>query len=115
LWGTTVKLKLRWADFTTLTRQVTLAQPTNLDSDIYEAALHLFEQTWPLGKRVRLIGVGVSGFESAAYQLELRADPQQERARRLQPVLDELRERFGRQAIRRGSQLPQDKDKEELQ
>jgi DNA polymerase-4 len=104
--GTTVKLKLRWADFTTLTRQVSLEQPTDLDSDIYEAALGLFEPTWPPGKRVRLIGVGVSGFERPACQLELWTDPQQERARRLQPVLDELRQRFGRQAIRRGSQLP---------
>ena len=45
------KIKLRWADFTTLTRQVTLEQPTNLDDDIYAAALQLFEKTWPPGKR----------------------------------------------------------------
>jgi DNA polymerase-4 len=48
--GTTVKLKLRWADFTTQTRQVTLEQPTNLDDDIYTAALQLFEKNWPPGK-----------------------------------------------------------------
>ncbi|GIK38130.1 MAG: DNA polymerase IV [Chloroflexota bacterium] len=106
--GTTVKLKLRWADFTTLTRQVTLEQPTNLDDDIYAAALQLFEKTWPPGKRVRLIGVGVSGFETAAYQLELWSDPQLAQTRRLQSVLDELRERFGRQAIQRGSHLLRD-------
>jgi nucleotidyltransferase/DNA polymerase involved in DNA repair len=106
--GTTVKLKLRWADFTTLTRQVTLEQPTNLDDDIYAAALQLFEKTWPPGKRVRLIGVGVSGFETAAYQLELWSDPQLAQTRRLQSVLDELQERFGRQAIQRGSHLLRD-------
>lgn len=50
--GTTVKLKLRWADFTTLIRQVTLEQPTNLDDDIYAAVLQLFEKHWPPGKRV---------------------------------------------------------------
>lgn len=103
--GTTVKLKLRWADFTTLTRQVTLEQPTNLDEAIYASALQLFDKTWPPGKRVRLLGVGVSGLETAAYQLGLWPDPEQEQARRLQPVLDELRQRFGRQAIQRGSQL----------
>ena len=43
--GATVKIKLRWADFTTLTRQVTLDQPTNLDSEIYTAAEQLFEKT----------------------------------------------------------------------
>ncbi|MCL4298441.1 MAG: DNA polymerase IV [Anaerolineae bacterium] len=110
--GTTVKLKLRWADFTTLTRQVTLERPTNLDDDIYTAALQLFEKHWPPGKRVRLIGVGVSGLEPAAYQLGLWSDPDQEQARRLQPVLDELRERFGRQAIQRGSQLRGDSAEE---
>jgi DNA polymerase-4 len=109
--GTTVKLKLRWADFTTLTRQVTLDQPTNLDEVIYAAALALFEQTWPPGKRVRLIGVGVSGFEQAGYQLALWQDPRQQELGRLQPVLDELRAKFGRQVIRRGSQLPQPDEK----
>ncbi len=102
--GTTVKIKLRWADFTTLTRQMTLDQPANLDSEIYAAALQLFERTWPAGKRVRLVGVGVSGFESTAYQLglwDIKAEPDH----RLQDTLDELRDRFGDQAIQRGSQL----------
>lgn len=111
--GVTVKLKLRWADFTTLTRQMTLERPTNLDDDIYTAALHLFEKTWPPGKRVRLIGVGVSSFATAGYQLELWADPHLDQTRRLQPVLDELRERFGRQAIQRGSRLLPNKPAEE--
>jgi DNA polymerase IV len=110
--GTTVKLKLRWADFTTLTRQVTLEQPTTLDDDIYTAALQLFQKHWPPGKRVRLIGVGVSGLEAAAYQLGLWTDPEQEQSRRLQPVLDELRERFGHQAIQRGSRLFKNKSDE---
>ena len=47
----------------------------------------------------------MSGFETATYQLELWADPHLEQARRLQPVLDELRDRFGRRAIQRGSRL----------
>ncbi len=70
--GTTVKIKLRWTDFTTLTRQVTLNQPTNLDSKIYAAVAQLFEKSWSPGKRVRLVGVGVSSFETAAYQLVCR-------------------------------------------
>jgi DNA polymerase-4 len=104
LYGTTVKIKLRWSDFTTLTRQITLDHPTNLDSDIFAAAGQLFDQTWPPGKRVRLVGVGVTGFDTAAYQLGLwDADPEQ--THRLQDTLDELRERFGSGAIQRGSQL----------
>jgi nucleotidyltransferase/DNA polymerase involved in DNA repair len=106
--GTTVKIKVRWADFTTLTRQVTLSRPTNLDNEIYGAALELFEKTWPPGKRVRLIGVGVSGFETPTYQLGLWDQAPIEEDQRLQSTLDELRQRFGDKAIRRGNQLEAD-------
>ena len=70
--GRTVKLKLRWHDFTTLTRQVTLAAPCDLDEEIYQAALGLFEGVWKPGGLVRLLGVGVSHFEAPpARQLSL--------------------------------------------
>lgn len=107
LYGSTIKLKLRWTDFTTLTRQITLNQPTNLDNEIYEVVLHLFEQTWLPGKRVRLLGVGVSNFETPARQLSLW-DVDFEEDQRLQSTLDELRERFGSNAVKRGDQLTGD-------
>jgi DNA polymerase-4 len=110
--GTTVKIKLRWSDFTTLTRQLTLDQPTDLDGDIFAAAGQLFDQTWPPGKRVRLVGVGVTGFDTPAYQLSLWDAPPAE-AHRLQDALDELRDRFGSGAIRRGSQLFYENEEEE--
>jgi DNA polymerase-4 len=103
--GTTVKLKLRWADFTTLTRQVTLPHPVNLDADIYQAVASLFEQTWIPGKPVRLLGVGVSGFGQPAYQLGLWEEQSHKQTERLQATLDNLRDRFGSDAIRRGSDL----------
>lgn len=59
--GTTVKLKLRWPDFTTLTRQITLPASTDQAAVIYAAATRLFERVWLPGKAVRLLGVGVSG------------------------------------------------------
>ncbi len=102
--GTTVKLKLRWADFTTLTRQVTLPQPTDQDNAIYTAAQQLFEQAWPAGKPVRLIGVGVSGLGQPAQQLGLWETPS-EKGQRLQDALDRVRERFGQEAIQRASDL----------
>ena len=111
--GTTVKVKLRWTDFTTLTRQTTLDHPTSLDGEIYAAASQLFDQTWPPGKRVRLVGVGVSGFDTPAYQLGLwDSDPEQDH--RLQDTLDGLRARFGDQAVQRGSQIKYDDHEEEL-
>lgn len=103
--GTTVKLKLRWADFTTLTRQVTLPAPTHHDEAIYAAVLDLFRKTWTKGRPVRLVGVGVSGFEGEAFQPGLWDVPLSEEAQRLEQTLDALRDRFGEGAIKRGSEL----------
>ncbi len=104
--GITVHLKLRWADFTTLTRQVTLPHPTNLDSVLIAAAEGLFDANWPPGKKVRLIGAGLSGFDAPPQQLGLWDDaPQAEEDRRLQETLDRLRDRFGDRALRRASDL----------
>jgi nucleotidyltransferase/DNA polymerase involved in DNA repair len=105
--GTTVKIKLRWSDFTTLTRQVTLPHPTQHDNEIYEAALKLFSQTWT-GRPVRLIGVGVSGFESGAFQTGLWDAPLPKQDTRLESVLDTLRDRFGEGVVKRGSDLLDD-------
>jgi len=99
--GTTVKIKLRWPDFTTLTRQVKLASPTDQDDEIAAAALGLLGKVRAPGKPVRLIGVGVSGLGPPLRQLSLW-DQGSEKSRRLQSAVDELRERFGKDAIRKG-------------
>lgn len=99
--GTTVRVKLRWSDFTTLTRQTTLHPPVDQDGEIYAAALDIFDQTWTPGRAVRLLGVGVSGLEEAgARQLSLWEDPH---SRKLQSTLDDLRDRFGDGMVRRGT------------
>ena len=100
--GRTVKIKLRWSDFTTLTRQVTLPQPTDQDAEILAAARKLLKATWVDRRRVRLIGVGVSGLETPARQLELFNQEDDARARRLQDAIDNVREKYGRRSIRRG-------------
>jgi DNA polymerase-4 len=106
LTATTVKLKVRWSDFTTLTRQSTLAQPTAAADQIGAAALRLLDQLWQ-GELVRLIGVGVSGLGNSARQLSLWEDPTEQAARekdeRLHQALEALRHRFGAEAIQRGS------------
>jgi DNA polymerase-4 len=104
--GTTIKLKLRWSDFTTLTRQITLKHTTDRDSEIYAVAEQLLDQHWPRGKPVRLIGVGISGFTTPRRQLGLWEDTEAlDEDRRLQDTFDDLRDRFGRDAIRRASDL----------
>ena len=104
--GTTVKIKLRWTDFTTLSRQLSLDQPTNLDSVIFESALQLFENAWTDGKPVRLLGVGLSGFAPPNRQLDLWSGGDGQRHQgELQSALDGLRDRFGETTIRRASDL----------
>lgn len=104
--GRTITLKLRWTDFTTLTRQTTLDHTTDRDDEIFAAALDLFRRNWSPGRAVRLIGVGISGFAAPHRQLGLWDDPGAiAEQRRLQDTLDDLRERFGDHAITRGSRL----------
>lgn len=110
--GKVVKLKLRWHDFTTLTRQLTLTQPTDVGSTIYQAAHTLLEKVWESvpehhaavdkpPKAVRLIGVGVSKFSQPDGQLGFW-DGEINKDRRLEKTLDDLRQRYGRDAIQRG-------------
>jgi DNA polymerase-4 len=99
--GSTVKLKLRWPDFTTLTRQVTLPKPTDRDQDLQVAAIQLFMKVWHRGRAVRLLGVGISGFEAPTKQLSLWELPSR-KENEVQEILNILQQKFGTQAIRRG-------------
>jgi DNA polymerase-4 len=111
LLGTTVKLKIRWPDFTTPTRQLTLPQPTDDSDDIADAALRLFGQIWRGGQAVRLIGVGVSGLGSPPRQLSLWDAPsaptpeETARQQRVEAALSAIQARFGMGVVRRGSEL----------
>jgi DNA polymerase-4 len=100
----TVKLKLRWPDFTTPTRQATLTQPTDEADVIYSLALRLFERLWQPGRRVRLLGVGASGLSDGLRQLNLWDQPD-EKSERLHSAVESLRRRFGDQAIKRAIDL----------
>jgi DNA polymerase-4 len=112
LGGTTVRIKVRWADFSTLTRQITLDHPCNRADEIFEAGLQLFRQTWKKGKSVRLLGIGVSGLETPYQQLRLWVDQQEvqrtEREKQLQAALELLHQRFGDQILHWGESQMED-------
>ncbi len=97
----TVKLKIRWPDFSTPTRQTTLGEPTADGEIIAQAAERLFEQVWERGRSVRLIGVGVSGLSQPPQQLGLW-DRDWEKERRIQDAIIQLQDRFGKEALGRG-------------
>jgi DNA polymerase-4 len=101
--GTTVKLKLRWPDFTTLSRQSTLAQPTDLDDEIYAAIEKLFLAEWKPGRAIRLLGVGVSHLGPPSRQLSL-LDATPEKNRKLLEAVDKLKDKYGDKIVKRGSE-----------
>lgn len=99
--GMTVKLKLRWPDFTTLTRQATLDKPTDQGELIFRTAEQLFDKVWSRGKPVRLLGVGVTGLDPRPRQLSLW-EVGSERDHRLQAAIVELQARYGKDVLTRG-------------
>jgi DNA polymerase IV len=99
--GSTVKLKIRWPDFTTLTRQSTLSQPTDQGEEIASTAATLLRSVRRSGQAVRLIGVGVSHLGPPIRQLSLWDDGG-EKSRKLQEAVDALQEKYGAKVIQKG-------------
>ena len=102
--GKTIKLKIRWPDFTTITRQVTLPTSTDNDDEIIKAVLKLLNTVRRPNQAVRLIGVGVSGLGAPMRQLSLW-DAGNEKSRKLQEVVDQLQEKYGRNVIHKGDMI----------
>ena len=96
--GKTVKLKSRWPDFTTLTRQTTLNNPTDQEDEIANVVLELLRLVRKPNQAVRLIGVGVSGIGAPIRQLGLW-DVDNEKSRKLQEAVDTLQEKYGKDVI----------------
>lgn len=108
--GRTVTLKIKFADFRQITRSRTLSAPVCATRTIFDIACDLLRQE-TLPQPVRLIGLGVSGFDAPPPQQALLPglsapgghDPGEEARRlRLDKALDSLRQKFGKQAVQRG-------------
>lgn len=105
--GRTVTLKIKYADFRQITRQVTLDRRVCSTESIYEAACAILDRL-ELAGRVRLVGVGVSGFEAGApEQLSLMpekaaAGEEEKKRDKLNMAVDALRSRYGTKAVVRG-------------
>ncbi|HVH88996.1 MAG TPA: DNA polymerase IV, partial [Terriglobales bacterium] len=70
----TVQLKLRYSDFTTITRAYSLAEPTSSDHTILTNIRALFHHNWNSGAKVRLLGVHVSGFDEQSSSIAFDFD-----------------------------------------
>lgn len=119
--GTTVKIKIRWPSFKTISRQITLPSPTNHAEAIYQTALVLFENEWSAKTPIRLIGVGITGLVPPDRQLSFWDDLLQSsngeikiRENRtrdsLQEAIEELRQRYGDDILRTASSFKVEKE-----
>jgi DNA polymerase-4 len=113
LLGVTVKIKIRWPNFTTISRQARLASCIDQDEEIFLTASYLFEGAWKKGQPVRLLGVGLSGLQKNIRQLNLwetQTQVSSSKNKQLQTAIDELRERYGEKIVRQASELKKDQE-----
>ncbi|MEF2145684.1 MAG: DNA polymerase IV [Desulfovibrionaceae bacterium] len=102
--GRTVTLKAKYADFRQVTRSRSLERRTSDTDVIFRTAVQLLEELNPR-VALRLIGVGVSGFEARQELLSLLDDGPDPRPDELLKAVDKVREKFGPGAIKRGDLL----------
>jgi RNA polymerase-binding transcription factor DksA len=96
----TVTLKLRYSDFTTLTRANTFSFFTCLDEDIYQTAKGLFLCHWNRARKIRLVGVAVSNLSSKDdFMRQLALFEEDEKRRRATAAMDKVRDRFGKMRL----------------
>jgi DNA polymerase-4 len=103
--GRVAHLKLRWSDFTTITRQLALPQASSADRTLVRAAATLFERE-QVRRPVRLVGFGMSGLDDSGDGPRwLFQEFTETRDQQLDAAVDQLRARFGSQVVRRASGL----------
>lgn len=95
----TLQLKLRYSDFTTITRAHSLSSPTQMDTEIASAMAKLFHHNWERGRAVRLLGVQASNFEDRPGQMDLLEGENKQKWARALSASDRLRDKYGDSAI----------------
>lgn len=101
----TVTLTVRFADFRTITRSQTLAEPSDLDTVFLKTIGELFSRSWDGRARLRLVGVALSSFSTAPGQLDLLDPGRLEKLERLARTTDRLRDKFGFAKLQLGGSL----------
>lgn len=104
--GMTITLKLKRSDFKQITRSTTLEKPTSSSNAIYEKGEELLKGI-DFSRKFRLIGIGVSNLvhvDEEQRQLSLfeGLDPKGRSWENVEKAMDDIKKRFGRDAIKRG-------------
>jgi DNA polymerase-4 len=109
----TLTLTIRYAGFDTHTRSKTLAEPTRLDADIFAVFQNLFREHRDHRRKIRLLGVSLSGFTHGAEQLDLLEAKRREKLEKLTSAADRLRDRFGFGSVQFGGSLRADAEEQD--
>jgi DNA polymerase-4 len=104
----TLTLTIRYAGFDTHTRGKTLSEPTQLDADIFRVFNRLFVEHRDTKRKIRLLGVSLSGLTHGGEQLDLLEAERRERLEKLTRATDKLRDRFGFGKVQFGGSLRAD-------
>ena len=104
----TLTLTIRYAGFDTHTRSKTLGEPTRLDSDIFAVFQELFRMHRDVKRKVRLLGVSLSGLTHGGEQLDLLDAERRAKLEKLTSATDRLRDRFGFGKVQFGGSLRHD-------
>jgi len=108
--GRTISLKVRFASFRTVTRSLSLEEGTDLQEEIYAAALELKKRIY-MNEGVRLIGVTASNLAPPLETVDLFSTVREKQAKAA-AVMDAIQEKFGEHALRKGFWLEEEKRKE---
>jgi len=99
-----VAVTIRGNDFKNKSHQKKLTVPTDITSEIFEISKALFAELWDKHTPLRLLGISLTDVSKDGYeQATLFPDEERERARKMDKVIDSIRNKFGMDAIARGS------------
>jgi DNA polymerase-4 len=101
----TLTLTIRYAGFQTYTRSKTVKEPVHLDADIHAIFLELFRVHRNAKRKVRLLGVALSGLCHGTQQLDLLEADRREKLDRLTKATDRLRDKFGFGSLQFGGSI----------
>lgn len=96
--GRTVHVTIRYKNFRTVSRQRVLSKPTNVTKEIYDLGEILLKELWDSKTPLRLVGIGLTQFDSGTTQLSL-FDQDHDKRLELEKRIDCLRKKYGTQAV----------------
>lgn len=102
-----ITVKIRYANFRTITRSMTLQSPTNLDAELFSVSRHLLRKNFTPGHAVRLLGISAGSLETTGMQKSIFDYERRSSMQKLYEGIDQLRQKYGHTAIALGNKRNQ--------